>query len=57
LSLNTTVYGPVAVTLATYERVVLPGMRLMSRWKVVTTAWALNGVPSLNTIPCRNWIV
>ena len=29
----------------------------MNRWTVVTTACALNGVPSLNSIPLRSWIV
>ena len=52
-------YGPVAVTLPTDEKKRAcsePGS-VMSRSSEVTTAWALNGVPSLKTMPWRNWIV
>src|SRR5437870_2693671 len=55
----TTVYGPGAVTVSTDEKSLArdePGSEIM-RWIVVTTACALNGVPSLNSTPCRSGIV
>ena len=55
----TTVYGPLAVTEAIGERSLARFElgRLMSRSSEVTTACALNGVPSLNRIPLRSGIV
>src|SRR5262245_16093686 len=55
----TTVESPVAVTVSIGERSLARDDRgsVSWRWIVVTTACALNGVPSLNTIPFRSGIV
>ena len=56
---KTTVYGPEAVTLLTGEISLARAepLSVWSRWIVLTTASALNGVPSLNLIPFRSGIV
>jgi hypothetical protein len=49
---KTTVYGPVAFTVARFALPSLEPGSVWLRWTLSTTAPALNDVPSLNLIPC-----